>query len=353
VTIGLIRPPVIGIPPFELITHHAAMTLSTASLRSRWILPLAVVLGGSWLAGEESAPPKPEAPLWTAPTEDRLPPEGEERDLILYGKSLISSTAAYLGPQGSVSTTTNGMNCQNCHLDAGGRPWGNNYFGVQSCYPKFRARSGTEETIVKRISDCFERSLNGTAPAPDSREMQALLAYMKWLGTGVAKDQRPPGTGLKTLPYLDRAADPDKGQAVFTAKCIACHGVEGQGLKLEGQTVYQYPPLWGDHSYNDAAGLFRLSSFASYVKANMPFGATIDTPMLTDEEAWDVAAFVNSRPRPHMDQSHDWVDISKKPIDQPFGPYSDHFDETQHKFGPFPPIQADHKATEAAKKAGQ
>jgi thiosulfate dehydrogenase len=97
--------------------------------------------------------------------------------------------------------------------------------------------------------------------------------------------------------------------------------------------------LWGNHSYNNGAGLYRLSRFAGYVKDNTPFAqATHKAPALTDEEAWDVAAFVNSQPRPQKDLSNDWPDISKKPFDHPFGPYSDDFNDRQHKYGPFQPI---------------
>ena len=70
----------------------------------------------------------------------------------------------------------------------------------------------------------------------------------------------------------------------------------------------------------------------------MPFGATYHAPQLTAEEAWDVAAFVNTQPRPHKDQKQDWKDFAKKPVDFPFGPYADTFSEQQHKFGPFGPI---------------
>ena len=71
----------------------------------------------------------------------------------------------------------------------------------------------------------------------------------------------------------------------------------------------------------------------------MPFNqASHKAPVLSDEESWDVAAFVNSRPRPSKDLSKDWPNIAKKPIDHPFGPYADGFSETQHKFGPFKPI---------------
>lgn len=287
---------------------------------------------------------------WVTPslfTDNEL--QGAERELVIYGEDIIVNTARYFGPQGSVAAITNGMNCQNCHLNAGKKTWGNNYSAVYSTYPKFRDRSGGMESIYKRVSDCFERSLNGTAPDSNSREYQAIYAYIKWLGKDVKKGERPVGSGISKLNYIDRAADPVKGKAVYTTQCQSCHGANGEGqLSLNGVS-YEYPPLWGEHSYNDGAGLFRLSNFAGYVKSNMPFKqATHDNPKLTTEEAWDVAAFVNSQPRPKKDLSNDWPDISKKPFDHPFGPYADEFSESQHKYGPYKPIIA--KKEELTKK---
>lgn len=272
--------------------------------------------------------------VWQAPDTASIP-RTTDGDLIRYGRELIAHTSRYLGPNGEVQKVTNGMNCQNCHLDAGTKPWGNNYSAVYSTYPKFRARSGTNETIIKRISDCFERSLNGAKPDSNSHEMQAMVAYMRWLGANVPKGTKPQGAGLKKVTLMDRAADPAKGLPVYQQKCASCHGKQGEGIFASSNESYLYPPLWGKHSYNDGAGLFRLSNFASYVKNNMPYGATADNPILSDQEAWDLAAFVNSQPRPHKDQSKDWKDISKKPVDFPFGPYADAFDEKQHKYGPY------------------
>jgi thiosulfate dehydrogenase len=78
---------------------------------------------------------------------------------------------------------------------------------------------------------------------------------------------------------------------------------------------------------------------AGYVKDNMPFGVSHGNAQLTDEQAWDVAAFINSQPHPYKNLSKDWPDINTKPVDYPFGPYGDTFSEKQHKFGPFEPIQ--------------
>jgi thiosulfate dehydrogenase len=152
------------------------------------------------------------------------------------------------------------------------------------------------------------------------------------------------------LPYLDRAADPSKGSGVYQAKCASCHGRDGQGQANIEEYGYAYPPLWGPNSYNTGAGLYRISRFAGFVKNSMPFGqADYHNPALTNEEAWDVAAFVNAHTRPVKDLSLDWPDISKKPIDHPFGPYADEFSEEQHKYGPFKPIQEARKEKAARK----
>lgn len=109
-------------------------------------------------------------------------------------------------------------------------------------------------------------------------------------------------------------------------------------MKTDG-SEYQYPPLWGEHSYNDGAGLYRISNFAQFIRSNMPLGATFDNPILSEEEAWDIAAYVNSLPRPTKDKSSDWPKLDTKPFDHPFGPFADPFTEGQHKYGPFKDIQ--------------
>jgi len=254
---------------------------------------------------------------------------------IKYGKELIANTSVYLGPSGKVMKISNGMNCQNCHPEAGTKIFGNNYSAVAATYPKFRARSGTEESLFKRINDCIERSLNGVALDNNNREMKAMIAYINWLGKTVPKNESPAGAGLMELNYLSRPADPIAGKKFYLVKCLVCHQEKGEGFPNNDKSGYIYPPLWGKNSYTIGAGLYRLSRFAGYIKANMPLGASHDNPQLTDEEAWDIAAYVNSQPRPQKDISKDWPDISKKPIDHPFGPFSDSFDEKQHKFGPY------------------
>lgn len=291
----------------------------------------------------QTQPPAAAGTLWHAPS---LPTSARHPDaaLIRYGQALIARTAYYLGPNGKVARLSNGMNCQNCHLDAGTKPWGNNYGAVAATYPRFRERSGTKETIVKRVSDCFERSLNGRAPDSASREMRAIVAYIQFIGQAVPKGESPKGVGLWPLAFLDRAADPARGRLVYDRSCVVCHGADGQGKRTLDGRGYTYPPLWGPHSYNTGAGLYRLSRLAGYVKANMPLGISWETPLLSDEEAWDLAAYINSQPRPTKVFSQDWPNLKGKPVDHPFGPFVDSFPEQQHKFGPFKPIEQARKA---------
>lgn len=170
------------------------------------------------------------AKYWTAPDVSLLESH-PQKEMIVYGKDLIANTVNYFGPNGKIDKSAiNGMNCQNCHLDAGTKIYGNNYSAVASTYPKYRARSGGMETIYKRVNDCFERSLNGKTLDTNSNEMQAIVAYIKWLGTGIKKGIKPAGSGLKEITFLDRAADTKKGKTVYTEKCQSCHA---QNVKVK------------------------------------------------------------------------------------------------------------------------
>jgi thiosulfate dehydrogenase len=276
---------------------------------------------------------------WEAPDINSLP-DDEHGRMIRYGHELISNTSLFFGPKGNIAALTNGMNCGNCHIDAGARSFGGSFSAVASLYPQFRNRSGKIESIEFRVNDCMMRSLNGKPIDSASNEMQAMVAYLKWIGKDVPKNKKPAGAGLEDLPFLDRAADPEKGKLVFMLKCTSCHGENGEGILNHDSSFYLYPPLWGPNSFNISAGLYRISRIASFVKNNMPYGlASHDSPKLTDEESWDVAAYIISQPRPEKFFSEDWPKIETKAIDYPYGPYADKFSEKQHKFGPFAPIQ--------------
>jgi thiosulfate dehydrogenase len=222
-------------------------------------------------------------------------------------------------------------------------------------------RAGSVVTVAQKINECFSRSLNGTPIDTTSKEMLAYVAYVKWLGMNFKKSEKLTGSGgIKAPRFIDRAADPEKGKLVYDQLCSRCHGKDGQGqfvvdvlkdeTKQQGgnattDDLYYYPPLWGSHSFNAVATLYRLSKLAGFIQNNMPYPITYSSPVLTDEQAWDVAAYVNSSERPVKDYSKDYIsDISKKPYDFPFPPYADKFTEAQHKFGPYKEMPSANKA---------
>lgn len=276
---------------------------------------------------------------WVGTNAGQLPMAGQDAALVRYGYELVTHTNRYLGADGSIGANNNAMTCQNCHLEAGTKAFGNNFGKVFATYPQYRSRNDGVQTVMMRLQDCFRRSMNGRAPDTTSREMKAIYAYIRWLDDGVRKGSVPIGTKMPTLPYLDRAADPRKGASVYTNHCTSCHGGDGLGQYDREAKAYTCPPLWGQQSFNDGAGLNRISNMAAFIHYNMPNGTTYKQPALSVEDSWDVAAYLLSKVRPHFDPAHDYRNLRKKPVDDPFGPYLDRFPQVQHKYGPFAPIK--------------
>jgi thiosulfate dehydrogenase len=154
-------------------------------------------------------------------------------------------------------------------------------------------------TLSGRLNGCLRRSLNGKDLPPDSREMQALIAYIKFVGTGTPDGVRLPGMGLKPIANPQAPPDSRRGQEVYAKSCAKCHKDDGQGeLKASPGVGYSIPPLWGEASFNAGAGMAKTAYAASYIHDNMPFGISYVDPVLTIQQAWDVAAFIVSKPHP-------------------------------------------------------
>ena len=139
---------------------------------------------------------------------------------ILYGRDLILHTAHYLGPDGVVMKLCgNKMNCRNCHLDAGTRPFSSSFLETYLKYPQYRAREGMVLTIEDRINNCFERPMNGKILPYDSREMRAIVSYFRWLCEGKAVSYKDDSLHLGEIKLLDRAASVENGKNIYNKKC--------------------------------------------------------------------------------------------------------------------------------------
>ena len=291
--------------------------------------------------------PAQTAPVWTVPEIGALPRDAHGMQ-VREGRDLITATYAHIGPNvadASKRYAGNNLACTNCHLQAGTRKFGLPLFGLYGDFPQYSFRSGNEITIEDRLNACMTRSMNGRALPDDSPEMRAMVAYIEFLSTGVPAGQKLPGMAAGNMPELDRAADPVRGRAIYLRACVSCHNTDGSGIRNSGPHTalgYMMPPLWGPDSFNDGAGMARLTTIANFVHFNMPHGADYLNPQLSVEDAWDVAAYVVSQPRPRKaGTDKDFPDLLQKPLDTPFGPYADGFSAQQHKYGPFAPIRAE------------
>ena len=308
-----------------------------------------LLLGTGAYAQSQGAPASAD---WPKPADPATLADGAWKTSVLYGRKLISQTASVLGPEvsdASMRYAGNNLACQNCHLKAGTQKFGLPLIGVYGAFPTFIARENEVRTLEDRINGCMERSMNGRALPVDSPEMKAMLSYIQYISTGIPVGKTIEGRGSAPLKLLERAADPARGVAVYKRICIACHQADGQGKRVgvKGDAKgYLFPPLWGPDSFNDGAGMHRLIASASFVHANMPVGTTSAAPLLSVDDAWDVAAYINAQQRParaHLEA--DYPDRARKAIDAPFPPFADAFPLEQHRLGPYQPI------TEAQKKA--
>ena len=266
--------------------------------------------------------------------------DNEEGKMAQYGYDLITKTYTLIGPNTKKSISGNNLSCTNCHLNGGTKPYAAPYIGLSGVFPTYIGRENKIESLEERINGCFERSLNGKAIDVNSYEMRSIISYIKHISKGVPIGKRIKGQGFVDFKTPNRAANPVQGAVVYEKKCISCHGSDGQGKKgsvgnRKGE--YIYPPLWGEGSYNDGAGLARLITTAKFIKGNMPLGATYNKSILSDEDAFDVAAYINSKSRAvlKLNKELDYPDLSKKPKDCPYPPYEGEFSQEQHKIGPY------------------
>jgi thiosulfate dehydrogenase len=222
-------------------------------------------------------------------------PPGPEGEAIKRGMAIFDDPGTH-----AAQFVGNSMACKNCHLDSGRRADSTPMWAAWVAYPQYRKKNNSLNTMEDRINGCFRYSMNapnspsGGPPPYGSDIYRDLEAYFRWLASGAPIAAKMKGGGYPTPPLSQAGYNPARGAKVFEAKCTACHGSDGQGARTpDGKVVY--PPLWGPRSFNWGAGMARVDLAAGFIKANMPF----DQPRtLSDQDAWDVAAFIDSHERP-------------------------------------------------------
>ena len=216
---------------------------------------------------------------------ENAPPEIHKQ--VMNGYRIFIETPKY-----APHYTGDKLTCNSCHIGGGNTLGGENggisLVGVTAVYPKYVEESKKKISLKERINNCFIRSMNGKTLPENSQEMNDIIAYLTWISQEVIRVGNFPWLGLPKIKSTHQP-DPAAGAVVYQNHCSICHLPNGEGAP-------GIPPVWGDHSYNDGAGMNDVGTLASFVWKNMPY----QQPILSPKQALDVAAYISSRPRPHF-----------------------------------------------------
>ncbi|MDE2085646.1 MAG: c-type cytochrome [Xanthomonadaceae bacterium] len=241
-----------------------------------------------------AAASKETAPAFAPPAESDIP-AGPLGDAIRRGRAIFTDTSKY-----APDYVGNTLNCSNCHLDAGRLANAAPLWGAWGMYPQYRSKNGRVNSFGERLQGCFRYSMNGKPPPLDSDVIVALESYAWWMSKGAPNGVKLAGAGYPKQGFKPpQPPDYARGAAVYAKDCALCHGADGQGQQVAGRNVF--PPLWGAQSFNWGAGMQQLDNAAAFIKANMPLSRG---GMLSDQDAWDVAMYMDAHERPQDPRYH-------------------------------------------------
>lgn len=224
-----------------------------------------------------------------------------------FGKQIALGRQIFMDPgHYAKAYVGNQLSCENCHLDAGRLAHSAPLWGAYPMYPAYRSKNHHVNTFAERLQGCFNYSMNGKAPPLGDPVLVALESYAYWMSKGEPIGISLPGRGYLQLPNPDLTPDYARGETVFKRDCALCHGDNGQGQQAAGRTVF--PPLWGPQSFNWDAGMEQITNAAGFIKANMPLGRG---NTLTDQDAWDVAYFMDAHERPQDPRFKDSISATR------------------------------------------
>lgn len=317
---------------FRLSSSTLLLGLSLAAVSTAYAADVGKLAIQDELPVGQAAGEYPRPPSW-----DKLP-EGELGEKVLRGYEHFVNTQS-LSPE----FVGNGLNCVNCHMDSGRKENAAPLWAAYMSYPAFRQKNNKINDYQERIQGCFLYSMNGTPPPTDDQVLVELSAYAYWLAQGTltgesfdpadmtvptdaellkggkrddfpfiqsyldaggSKEPALPGRGYPVIDEPEQAPDIARGKTVYEQECSVCHGANGEGQMVNER--YVFPPLWGPETYNWGAGMQRVNTAAYFIKRNMPLG---QPDKLTDQQAWDVAMYLDTRERPQDPRHHG--DIAK------------------------------------------
>ncbi|MEH6452329.1 MAG: c-type cytochrome [Psychromonas sp.] len=313
------------------MNKHMLFILKTTLLFSPVIISTSVIAEDVLLDRQAPIPAaeKSSDSEYLVPRDLSLIPDTPFGEKVKLGYSLFVNSQTMRGQY-----VGNEQTCSNCHMQGGARANAAPLWGAFMSYPAYRSKNDKVNTYAERIQGCFTYSMNGLPPEQDSPEMVALTAYSYWLAMGglldkhgmqsteipeisdaaiqlggkadsfempdalakklpVDKRNALAGRGFPKIAEPELPASRERGEIVYKEICASCHGANGEGIKANG--VQSFPPLWGAEAFNWGAGMMRVNTAAYFIYENMPLGKSVQ---LTNQQAWDVAIFMNTHERP-------------------------------------------------------
>src|SRR3954470_13725439 len=273
-----------------LVVTALSLLIVTACTRESAPVPAKTGADSSWLRLNVDS--LPNDPLTTS---------------IRRGRAILAATHDSM-PEYAPSA----LKCTSCHLDNGRKLGAVPLYGTYTRYPQYLERAGGVVSIEDRVNFCFTRSLAGYRVPENSSEMRDIVSYIAFLSRGIPAGADPAGTRIPQM--AEGKGDSARGVTVFAANCARCHGVDAKGSAVA-------PPLWGEKSFSIGASMAREERAAAFVSNNMPY----DNPgSMTDQQSWDVAAYITSLPRTDLPGKELDYPVGKVPVDVPYRTLSGH-----------------------------
>lgn len=227
-------------------------------------------------------------------------PKGEIAPYIVKGCNIFTRTTSNR-PKGYGFWKTR-MNCTSCHLNGGTKEYAAHLADAAVSYPGVYSANNIVYTNRMRIARCYAHSINEILYGANSEVYKLITLYMAWLAE---KNEIPIGTNRKSRGIHNvrgtaaRHASIIAGQNSYKKHCQECHGPAGYGTdKYDDDPNFSPPPINGSEAFVYTATLSYSDRFASFILNNMPPGATHEQPLITAQEALDIAEFIRVQTRP-------------------------------------------------------
>jgi cytochrome c oxidase cbb3-type subunit 2 len=146
------------------------------------------------------------------------------------------------------------------------------------------------------------------AALADRTEMDALVAYVQWLGHAVPRECAV-GDLAAVNPLAGNPDAVNRGMALYASNCAQCHGDHGEGMPGAVPSLIddEFLAVKGDVPDGTYFGLISCGSDAKKTigrPGDPGGGMTAFGGQLSDQDIWSLVSFIRSAQRHEREESH-------------------------------------------------